>query len=146
MAALTDYMENKLVDFLFRGQSLNLPASLYVGLFLSSGTDAAPGLEVTGEGYARVAVARSLGAWAGTQGAGSVTASSGSTGQTSNNADILFGLPTKAWGTVTHFGIFDAATGGNMLIYGPLSASKIINAGDDAPLFPAGALVYSIDN
>lgn len=146
MAALTDCMENKLVDFLFRGQMPDLPGAIYVGLFLSSGTDAAPGLEVTGEGYARVAVARSLDAWAGTQGAGTVEPSSGDSGQTSNNADILFGLPTEAWGTVTHFGIFDAATGGNMLIYGPLSASKIINAGDDAPLFPAGALVYSIDN
>lgn len=146
MAALTDYFENKLVDYIFRGQTLDLPDTLYVGLFLSSGTDAGPGLEVSGEGYARVAVARSLGAWAGTQGAGTVEASQGDSGQTSNNADIIYGLPVDAWGTVTHFGIFDAATGDNMLIYGPLSASKIINAGDDAPLFPAGALVYSIDN
>lgn len=146
MAALRDYMENKLVDCIFRGQAPELPAALYVGLFLSSGTDAAPGLEVSGEGYARVAVPRSPAAWAGTQGAGTVEPSSGGSGRTSNNADIIFGLPTEAWGTVTHFGVFDAATGGNMLIYGPLSASKIVNAGDDAPLFPAGALVYSIDN
>lgn len=146
MAAMTDYFENKLIDCIFRGQALDLPDTLYVGLFLSTGTDTGPGLEVSGEGYARVAVARSLLAWAGTQGAGSVEASSGDSGQTSNNADIIFGLPTEAWGTVTHFGIFDAATGDNMLIYGPLGASKIINAGDDAPLFPAGALVYTIDN
>lgn len=146
MAALSDYMENILVDVLFRGQVLTLPASLYVGLFQSAGSDVAPGTEVNGGGYARVAVPRTLAAWAGTQAAGSTALSSGSGGQTSNNTDILFPLPTAAWGTVTHFGIFDAASGGNMLIHGPLSASKIINAGDNAPLFPAAALVYTIDN
>lgn len=156
MAANTDLFENKLIDFLFRGQALGLtgasaaagtgPTTLYVGLITAAGTDAAVGTEVVGGSYARVAVTSSLANWAGTQAAASTTVSSGTSGTTSNNNAITFPAPTAAWGVVVEFGIFDAATGGNELIRAALGTSKTINNGDAAPSFVAGSLTYQIDN
>ena len=36
---------------------------------------------------------------------------------------------TDTWGTITHVGIRDASTGGNLLYHAPLTTSKIINIG-----------------
>ena len=146
MAALSDYIENKLIDWLLRGQSFTPPATVYVGLFTASGSDAGGATEVSGGSYARAAVTSALAAWAGTQGAGTTVASTGSSGTTSNNAAITFPAPTANWGTVTAFGVFDAASGGNLLFYANLSSSKTINNGDAAPTFAAAALTFQIDN
>lgn len=156
MAAMSDFLENKLIDFLFRGQALGItgasaaagtgPTSLYVGLYTANPTDVAGGTEVTGNAYARVTVASAIANWAGTQAAASTTASSGNTGTTSNNGVITFPTPTPAgWGTVTGMGIFDAASGGNLLIWSALTSSKVINAGD-AVTFPAASLSFQVDN
>lgn len=156
MSAWTDFAENKLIDWFLRAQAIGItgatasagtgPATTYVALFTAAPSDAGGGTEVTGGSYARVAVTSSLANWAGTQGAGTTTASTGTSGTTSNNNAITFPAPTANWGTVTHAAIFDASTGGNMLIWGALSASKTVNNGDSAPSFPAGSLTFQIDN
>jgi len=142
--ALTDFAENKLIDAVFRGQTLGAPATFYVALFTTACSDSAAGTEVSGGSYARVAVTSSLANWAGTQSAASTTASSGTGGATSNNAAITFPAPSGAnWGTVTHFGLFDASTAGNMWVCQALTASKSVNSGDAAPAFNAGALTVT---
>lgn len=141
--AMTDYLENKVVDWLFRGQTFTPPATIYVALYTASCNDAGGGTEVTGGSYARVGVASSLANWAGTQSAGSTTASTGTGGQTSNNAAVTFPAPTANWGVVTHFALLDASTAGNMLICQALTASKTINSGDSAPSFAIGALTVT---
>lgn len=146
MAALADYLENKLIDWLMRAQVFSPPATHYVGLLTAAPTDTGGGIEVSGGSYARVAITSSLANWAGTQAAGSTTASSGTSGTTSNNSAITFPAPTANWGTVVAFGIFDAASAGNLLIYSPLTVNKTINNGDAAPSFAAGALTIQIDN
>lgn len=105
--------------------------STYVALFTTAPTDAGGGTEVSGGGYARVATA---GVWA---------AASGTS--ISNSAVITFGAPTANWGVVTHVGIYDAATAGNLLGSGALTAAKTINNGDAAPSFAAGALSMTLD-
>lgn len=140
MAALSNYLENKLVDWLLRDETFTPPATVYVALFTGAPNDAGGGTEVSGGSYARVAVASSLANWAGTQSAGSTAASTGTGGQTSNNAKITFPAPTANWGTVTHMGIFDAASSGNLLFHGALDASKTINNGDAAPEYAIGEL------
>lgn len=148
MAGMSDYLENKLVDFLFRGQSFSNPV-VYVALYTAAPSDAGGGTEVSGGSYARVKAAASstqaLTDWAGTQSAGSTTASTGTGGQTSNNNAITFPAPTANWGSVTHFGLFDAVSGGNLLFWAPLSVAKTINNGDSAPSFSAGALTVTLD-
>lgn len=142
MSAMSDFLENKLIDQLFRGQAAPTTTNLYVGLLTAAPSDSGGGTEVSGNNYSRVTVASSLANWAGTQSAGSTTASSGTGGQTSNNNAITFATPSGTWGTVTHFGIYDATTGGNLLFYGALTISKTINQSDTVT-FPAGSLTIT---
>ena len=156
MSAMADFLENKIIDFIFRAQALGVtgatagagtgPATLYVGLVTGAENDAAGGTEVSGGSYARVAVTSSLANWAGTQSAGSTTASTGTGGTTSNNNAVTFPAPTGNWGVCVGFGIWDATTTGNLLFYGALSVNKTINNGDAAPSFAAGQLSIQIDN
>ena len=144
--SFTDYAENKLVDALFRGQTLGTPATWYVGLDTVSCTETGGGTEVTGGSYARVAVSASLANFAGTQSAGSTTASSGTSGTTSNNGSITFPAPSANWGSVVSFRIWDASSSGNAWLCQTLTASKTVNNGDAAPVFNAGALTIQVDN
>lgn len=145
------------------GTSAAAQSTLYPGTFGEAITDgtavfteqtavlrAGTAAEAAYTGYSRTAVAASLANWAGTQGAGTTAASSG-TGvpTTSNNNTVTIGAaassgPSFIWAMA----IFDAATGGNMLMVDPLTAgqTKTINSGDPAPTVAAGALSVSIDN
>lgn len=142
--AVGDYAENQVVDIIFRGQTTTLGANMYVGLSTAACTDASAGTEVTGGSYARVAVARSLANWAGTQGAGTTTASTGAGGATSNNAAINFATPSAGWGLVVSAFIADALTGNNIISCTTLTTSKTINSGDTVT-FPAAALTFTIN-
>jgi len=144
--SMSDYLENKLIDWLLRGQSFTAPTNVYVSLHTSGCSDSSNGTEVSGGSYARVQVASSTANWAGTQSAGSTTASSGTGGTTSNNNAVTFPAPTGNWGVITHFGIYDASSSGNLLFCAALTASKTVNNGDAAPSFAAGALTIQIDN
>jgi hypothetical protein len=146
MAALSDYLENKLIDYVFRGQAFTAPTTVYVGLLTAAASDTGGGTEVTGGSYARVAVTSSMANWAGTQAAGSTVASSGTGGTTSNNAAVTFPAPTANWGSVVAIGVYDAASAGNLLFYCNLTTAKTVNNGDPAPSFAAGALTFQIDN
>lgn len=146
MAAFSDYLENKLVDQIFRGQAYTFPSKLYVGLLTAAPSDTGGGTEVSGGSYARVETNASLAAWAGTQSAGSTTASTGTSATTSNNNAVTFPTPTANWGSVTHVGLYDASTGGNLLVWGALTVAKTINNGDSAPSFQAAAFAFQIDN
>ena len=141
--ALSDYTENKLVDLLVRGQAFTAPATTYVTLATTTGSDSACGTEVSGGSFARVAVTSSLANWAGTQSAGSTTASSGTGGQTSNNAAITFPTPSAGWGTVTEFCVFDASSGGHLLFRDALTTSKTINTGDTVSV-PIASLTLTL--
>lgn len=145
MTKASNYLENKLTDLIFRGQAFTAPATIYVSLHTTDPLDDASGAEVSGGAYARVAITANLTNWSGTQAAASTTASSGTGGESSNNGAITFPAPSGAnWGVVTHFGVWDAATTGNLLIHGALGTPKTINDGDAAPSFAAAALVNTI--
>jgi hypothetical protein len=147
MAHMSDYLENKLIDHLFRGTAYTAPAGVYIALFTANPTDTGGGTEVStsGTAYARVNVAPGTGNWANTQNSG-VGVSSGTSGTTQNINTITFGTPTANWGVVTGIGLFDASTAGNLLFWAPLAASKTVNNGDPAPSFPAGTLTVQLDN
>lgn len=146
MAAMSNYLENKLVDQLFRAQAYTFPTTLYFGLLTAAPSDTGGGTEVSGGSYARVGVAASLANFAGTQAAASTTASSGTGGTTSNNGAITFPAPTANWGVATHMAIYDASTAGNLLFWAALANPKTINNADAAPSFAAAAFTYQIDN
>lgn len=118
---------------------------LYAALLTAAPADSGGGTEVSGGSYARVAVNSTLANWAGTQSAASTVASSGTGGQTSNNASITFPAPSANWGVATHFGIYDSPSGGNLLYWAALTNAKTINNGDPAPSFAAAALTVTED-
>lgn len=112
---LTNYYRNKLVDAAYRAQAFSEPATRHLALL--SAASPTGGTEVTTGGVVRVAVAASLANWAGTQGAGTTTASTGAGGTTSNNGVITFAASASAAVAATHIGIYDAASAGNLLEY-----------------------------
>lgn len=146
MGALTDYLENKLIDQLLRGQTYSFPSTMYMALFTSTPSDTGGGTEVSGTGYARVSIACTMANWSGTQGTGTTVASTGTAGTTYNNSAITFGSPTASWGTITAVGLYDASSGGNLLIWSLLTTSKTVNSGDAAPSFAASSFSFQIDS
>ncbi len=104
---------------------------VYVALYTAAPSDSGGGTEVTGGSYARVAVAPADANWSAPDSVGGVT---------NNVAAITFATPSANWGTVTHFGMFDRATAGNLLFHGILAAPKTVNNGDPAPSFAIAAL------
>lgn len=137
--AKSNYLENKVIDLVFRNRAFTSPAGVYVALFTAAPSDSGGGTEVTGGSYARVQVGPSDTTWDATQG-GTTGASSGTTGATQNSAAVTFPAPTANWGQVTHVGVFDASTAGNLLYHGALAVPKTINNGDPAPSFATGAI------
>ena len=131
MSAMSDYLEGQLRAHLFRTSSFTKPTTLAVGLFTAAPSDAGGGTEVSGGSYARVSVNPLDANW---------TAASSTDGVTTNVNAVTFAAPTPTWGTVTHFGIYDATTAGNLLVWGALTTSRVISNGDAAPSFAAGAL------
>jgi hypothetical protein len=101
-------------------------------------------------GYGRVALTASLANWSGTQGAGTTVASTGTGGQSSNNAVITFPTITadyqaageKIWG----WAIYDAASAGNLWGWAPLTTLQSVLNGQAPASFAAGALVTTIGN
>jgi hypothetical protein len=143
MAALSNYLENALVDHIMRATAYTAGTTRYVALFTAAPSDSGGGTEVSGGAYARAQLDASTTNWANTQASGS-GASSGTGGATSNSSTITFPAPSGAnWGSVTHFGIFDASTSGNLLFHGALTTPKTVNDGDPAPTFQAGSLVIT---
>lgn len=142
-AQASDFLENALIDHLFRTRTFAKPAALWMALFTAAPSDAGGGTEVSGGAYARVNLPPLDANWTATQG-GTSGNSSGTNGQTGNAAIITFATPTATWGSVVAFGIFDAATGGNLLIWDALVTPRTVNLGDPAPNFPVGALTITI--
>jgi len=116
MAALSDYAEKLVLDYLMTTGSATRPTEWYVALYTAAPSDSGGGTEVSGSGYAREAA--------------TFAAASTPGGTTSNTNTIAFTAAGGSWGTITHIGIFDAATSGNLLWHGGLAASKTVGDGD----------------
>lgn len=142
---MSDYLENKIADHLFRTTTYSQPATLYMALNTSACSDSSSGTEVSGGSYARVALNPGNSNWKGTHGT-TTGASSGTGGTVTNASAITFAAPTGNWGTVTHVRINDSSTSGNDLFCIALTNSKTVNNGDAAPSFPIDALSIQIDN
>ena len=116
MAALSDYAEKLLLDFLMTTGTATRPTNWYVALYTSAPSDSGGGTEVSAGGYTRQSV--------------SFSAASSPGGTTSNSGEVSFTASGGDYGTVTHMGIFDASTSGNLLWHGALTASKTVADGD----------------
>lgn len=133
MSAFTNIGENKILDLLFNAVDWN--PVCYLGLFTAAPNETGGGTEVStsGTAYARQAVASNF------EIAGTTAA-----GECNNDTQIVFPTATADWGTITYGGLFDAASGGNLIMYAQLPSSKLIEAGDTFR-YPVGGVKGEID-
>lgn len=134
MSAMSNYTEDQIIQTFLR------TAETYVALYTAAPSDSGGGTECSYAGYARkssrgVALVAPSAAWAATV---------GGNGTTSNTQELAFAEVAGSSVTVTHFGIFDAVSGGNLLFHGALTASKTMDVGD-VPVFAAGSLILQFD-
>lgn len=114
MSAMSNYLETALVNATLRNTSFTSPTTVYVGLYTTSPGEGNTGTEVSGGSYARQSAAFAA----------------PTDGVTTNSATLTFPTATGSWGTITHIGILDALTTGNLLYYAALDVSKTIGSGD----------------
>jgi len=110
--SFSNYLETKVLGHVFGGTAYTQPTK-YIALYSAAPGEAGGGTEISGTNYVRQTAAFTV------------------TGDTaSNTAAIEFPTAGSAWGTITHIGVMDASSSGNLLAYGTLTASKTISSGD----------------
>ena len=127
--SFSNHLETEILDHVFGGNAYTAPATLYLALFTSNPDEDASGTEVStsGTAYARQTVTFTV---------------SGNTATT--DAAVEYSTATANFGTVSHVGVMDASTGGNLLAYAALTSSKTIETGDVFRV-PAGDLDIELD-
>jgi hypothetical protein len=114
MSEMSNHLENALLNAVLRSTSYSSPATVYVGLYTTDPGEGNTGTEVSGGSYARK----------------DVTFGAPSNGVCTNSAAVEFAQATASWGTVSHVGLLDAITSGNLLFYTDITTSKTIESGD----------------
>jgi len=114
MAALSDYAENEMLDHMLGTGAFSAPANVFLSLWTSDPTDDGSGNELSGSGYVRK----------------DINFGAASSGVATSSGVVTFDTASGSWGTVSHIGIHDAVSSGNLLFHGALSASKTIGSGD----------------
>ena len=128
MTDISNYLEAAIINLTLRNTAFTELSTVYIALGTADFTDAGTDTEPSGGNYARATVT----AW-----------DAPSDGVTQNTNVIAFATATADWGTITHAAIYDAATVGNQLYQGDLTAQKIVQIGDSFQ-FNAGALSVTI--
>jgi hypothetical protein len=126
--SFSNTFETHVLQYVFTADSVTRPTAWYVGLFTADPTDTGSGAtEITGNNYSRVSATFSV---------------SGNAATTS--AAVEFSAATGSWGTISHIGIFDASSGGNLIAHSSLTASKAIASGDVFRI-PTGDIDITLD-
>ena len=137
MASFSNYTEDKVLNNIFRGEAFSAP-NLHIALFTSSAgletnnPSAQVEIPTADTGYARVVVPQYTGFTAATN------------GQSTNAVALEFPVATLDWGTVTHIGIMDAETAGNVILWGSIRNARPVYSGDIIRFVP-GAITVTLD-
>ena len=116
----TFYLINKLLDHVFGGTVYTPPPTLYYALFTTvPAQDGTGGVEVSGTGYARKAMTDNTTLWP-----------NAVAGVKTSGAQVAFAAPGGSWGTALGYGIYDAASSGNLLTVTTLATGVPISTGD----------------
>ena len=125
--SFSNYLETKVLGHVFGATAYTAAGTLYLALFTSDPAEDGSGTEVTGGEYARQTVAFTV--------AGN---------NASNTSAVEYATATAGYGTVSHVGVYDASTSGNLLAYAALTSSKTIETGDVFRV-PTGDLDITLD-
>ena len=127
MSEMSNYLETKILDYVLRDTADWAPATVYLALHTANPDEDGSGAEVSGGSYARQACAFDA-----------THATGGNTANTS--AESFTGMPAC---TVTHIGIWDHASAGNLLFYTDVTANKTVTSGDTISV-AAGAVTVTL--
>jgi hypothetical protein len=127
--SFSNTFETHVLNYVFTSTSVTRPTAWYLALFTSNPAEDASGTEVStsGTAYARQSATFTV-----------------SGNEATTSAAIEFPTATASYGTVTHVGVFDASTGGNLIAYSALSTSKTVGTGDVFRV-PAGDFDLTLD-
>lgn len=132
MAAMTLYLQKKLLDHVLRIADYDMPAALYLGLHTGNpGEAGSRSFEITfsGSGYARADLSSQMSA----------------TDLSSGSSRLLFvmniGPATIDWGDVSYVSIDDDPTAGNMLFYAALELVQNTPIGEQIQFAPGQIVV-----
>lgn len=118
MAAASNWLEEAILNYFFRNQSVAQPTNIYLALYINDPTDADTGAEVSGTAYQRQQI---------TFGTPTQT---GDKGVINNNQKVEFPIAGSDWGNISHWGIRSAQTGGNLLCRGGFSRVENVQTGN----------------
>lgn len=135
---ITNYSANKILQALCgKVSTISLGPTAYVGLSTTAPTAVGENVtEPSGNGYARVMLGNYNQSY--TQKMGNPA-----NGAIENAEIIYYPEATGSWGTITHFCIYDAQLGGNLLAYGALTTS-IAPTANTIPIIRVGELDISL--
>ena len=119
--------ETRVLQYIFTTGSVTRPTAWHVALYTAAPNDSGGGTEVSGGAYARQSVTFTV-----------------SGNEATNSGAVEYPTATASYGTVSHVGVFDAASGGNLIAYAALTTSKAIDTGDVFRL-PTGDLDITLD-
>jgi hypothetical protein len=113
----SDWLEQQILNYAFRGVAWTPPATWYAALFTVAPTDSGGGTEVTGGSYARVAITSNTSNWNAPT----------TNGLIDNTSPVSFPTATANWGDVVAVALFTASSGGNMGPYKVITATTVNN-------------------
>lgn len=136
MSAMTETIENRVLDELFGGATFAIPTQWFLGLLTAAPSDTTSGTEVSTAGgslYARVSSSNTTANW-----------TNAASGSKVNATTISFPTAGAAWGSVGWVGFYDTSIAGNATLWfwAPLTAAKTISSGDVAR-FTSGSIVLT---
>lgn len=127
MSSFTDYLENALIEHVFRNVAYTPPSSVYFALFTITPSDAGGGEEVSGGGYSRK----------------EVTFGPVVEGKVLNTNNIIFSAAGGNYGTIVATGLYDASSSGNLLAWAPITPATINDL--DTISFAIGSISAAMD-
>ena len=132
MAAASNWLEENILNYFFRNQSVAQPTRLYLALYINDPTDSDTGTEINGAGYQRQEI--SFGPPSQSGGKGTIT----------NDSTIEFPIAGDNWGDVSHWGIKDSSTGGSLVCKGSFNRLETVSVGNRFTI-ESGNLEVSMD-
>lgn len=103
------YADNKLIDHLLGSGTYTKPSGLYVALYVGDPLTSGAEVSTSGTGYARQSATFTI-----------------TGGSATNTSAIEFPAATANWGTIDYCAIYDALSGGNMLVSAALTSAKTV--------------------
>lgn len=140
--SFTNYLEHATLDFMFGATAFTPSGTLYVGLSTTTpGEDASSFTEPSSaSGYSRASIPNVKASTSGWSSAAQLSTS----GEIHNQGIVSFGTASGNWGTITHAGVWNSLTGGNLLTVNALTVQKSPTSGDVIS-FPSGAISLRLD-